>query len=457
MNVLLISTYELGHQPFGLASPAAWLRSAGSNVTCLDLAVQTLDETAVKAADLIACYVPMHTATRMVAQLIPQIRAINPTTHLCCYGLYAPVNEPYLRRLGVNSILGGEFESGLVSLFERLTLNGGSTGSFLQTELNISLERQQFLVPDRGGLPPLSQYAWLQTAAGERQEVGYTEASRGCKHLCRHCPIVPVYQGRFRIVQKDVVLADIRQQIEAGSRHITFGDPDFFNGLGHTIPLVKALHDEFPNLTYDVTIKIEHLHKHAGYLPVLRDTGCLFVTSAVESVDDHVLEIFDKGHTRADFIEAVELMRRVGLILNPTFVSFTPWTTPESYLDMLSLIDELELVTTVAPIQYAIRLLIPAGSRLLELPDVGTLVGPFDESALSYSWSHPASVMDSLYEIIFRLVQGNQMEDGTRQRLFNRVWRAALEASPNYEGRRLRENGRSLTAEPIPHLSESWY
>ena len=26
MRALLISTYELGHQPFGLASPAAWLR-----------------------------------------------------------------------------------------------------------------------------------------------------------------------------------------------------------------------------------------------------------------------------------------------------------------------------------------------------------------------------------------------------------------------------------------------
>lgn len=457
MNVLLISTYELGHQPFGLASPAAWLRTAGAEVTCLDLAVQPLDEATVSAAKLVACYLPMHTATRMVAQLIPKIRAINPAAHLCCYGLYAPVNEPYLQHLGVNSILGGEFESGLVSLFNRLASNGGSTGSFSQSKPTISLERQQFLVPDRGGLPPLSQYAWLKTVAGEQLEVGYTEASRGCKHLCRHCPIVPVYQGRFRVVQKEVVLADIRQQVEAGSKHITIGDPDFFNGPGHTIPLVKALHDEFPNLTYDVTIKIEHLHKHAGYLSTLRDTGCLFVTSAVESVDDHVLEIFDKGHTRAEFIEAVELMRKVGLTLNPTFVSFTPWTTPERYLDMLLLIDELDLVTNVAPIQYAIRLLIPAGSRLLELADVKSLVGPFDERALSYSWSHPLPDMDSLYENIFRLVQGNQMEDGTRKRLFNRVWQAALETAPNYEGRRLTENGRTLTAEPIPHLSESWY
>ena len=109
--------------------------------------------------------------------------------------------------------------------------------------------------------------------------MGYTEATRGCKHLCRHCPVVPVYRGAFRIVQQDVVLEDIRQQVAAGAEHITFGDPDFFNGPGHAIPIVEALHREWPALTYDVTIKMEHLLKHRELLPVLKATGCLFVTS----------------------------------------------------------------------------------------------------------------------------------------------------------------------------------
>ena len=121
MNVVLISTYELGHQPFGLTSAAAWLKRAGAEVTCQDAAVQHLDKDALADADLIGFYVPMHTATRIAAQFIPTLKALNPRAHVVCFGLYAPMNETYLRKLGVDTILGGEFEEGLVALYRRLS------------------------------------------------------------------------------------------------------------------------------------------------------------------------------------------------------------------------------------------------------------------------------------------------------------------------------------------------
>jgi radical SAM superfamily enzyme YgiQ (UPF0313 family) len=457
IDVLLISTYELGHQPFGLASPAAWFKAAGAEIACLDLAVQPLDEALVGQADLIAIYLPMHTATLLAAELIPRLKALNPRAHLCCYGLYAPTNESFLRRLGVDTILGGEFEAGLITLYDQVFSANGKAHSHIQTEARTSLERQQFLVPDRSSLPVLNDYAKLHLPDGAIYQVGYTEASRGCKHLCRHCPIVPVYKGRFRIVQPDVVLADIRQQVAAGARHITFGDPDFLNGPGHAIPIVQALHAEFPYLTYDVTIKIEHLLKFDHLLPILCDTGCLFITSAVEAVDDSILELMDKGHTRADFVQAAGRLRELRLTLNPTFVAFTPWTTPAGYLEMLSLIRELDLVGNVAPIQYAIRLLIPAGSRLLELPEVQSMVGPFDHSALSYPWQHPEPAMDQMYRRVFKMVQQNQIDGESRDALFKRVWHAVLEAAPGVEPSILNENGWDLSSKPIPRLSESWY
>ena len=205
------------------------------------------------------------------------------------------------------------------------------------------LDRLPFQTPDRTTLPDLRNYAGL-IMARQRKVVGYTEASRGCKHLCRHCPIVPVYEGRFRIVQREVVLADIRQQMEAGARHITFGDPDFLNGPGHALAIVEAFRSEFPDVTYDVTIKIEHLLKHRDALPVLARTGCLFITSAVESLDEGVLARLAKGHTRADFVQALELTRAHGLTMVPTFVAFTPWTTREGYLDLLRAIRDLDLI-----------------------------------------------------------------------------------------------------------------
>ena len=252
MRVVLISTYELGRQPFGLASPAAWLADAGAMVTCFDLSREPLREEAVAAAELVAFYVPMHTATRLAARAVAAVRRANPGAHLCFYGLYAPMNADYLRSLGAHTILGGEFEAGLVELVKRLQSGAPPNGG----QPLISLARQLFRAPERAGLPPLASYARLAMPGGRRRVVGYTEASRGCKHLCRHCPIVPVYNGVFRIVQRDVVIEDIRRQVAAGAEHITFGDPDFFNGPRHAIQLVRALASEFPGLTYDVTIKV---------------------------------------------------------------------------------------------------------------------------------------------------------------------------------------------------------
>lgn len=471
MRVVLISTYELGHQPFGLASPAAWLRETGATVQCVDLAVEPLPEAAIRAADLVALYVPMHTATRLATALIPQLHALNPAAHLCCYGLYAPMNAELLHDLGVQTIIGGEFESELVALVKQepgaRSQEAGDTEHSAPRVLSqpsalslqssfISLDKQQFITPDRSVLPPLPAYAWVQMAGGRRRTAGYTEASRGCKHLCRHCPIVPVYNGQFRIVQREVVLADIRQQVAAGAQHITFGDPDFFNGPGHAIPLVQALHAEFPALTYDATIKVEHLLKHAALLPTLRDTGCLFVTSAVESADDAVLERFDKRHTRADFVRAALLLREAGLALNPTFVTFTPWTTPRTYRDLLALIVELDLVEHVAPIQYAIRLLIPAGSRLLELAEVQSLVGAFDAAALAYPWQHPDSRVDQLYSDVLAAVKRGAALREPRTATFERVWKLAQAAvDSNKRATTEWQHGPPRTA--IPHMSEPWY
>jgi radical SAM superfamily enzyme YgiQ (UPF0313 family) len=389
------------------------------------------------------------------------------------------VNEPYLRQLGVDTILGGEFEEGLAHLVERLrsaaNLAGPSSESRflarqkagglgmttlpLQPEPVISLARQRFVVPDRAGLVPLKQYAHLILPSGEHRTVGYTEASRGCKHLCRHCPIVPVYGGIFRVVQREVVLEDIRRQVESGAQHITFGDPDFFNGIGHSLAIVEALHREFPHLTYDATIKIEHLLKYAQHLRTLRDTGCLFVISAVESVDDAVLERLDKGHTRADFLAVVELFREVGLTLQPTFVPFTPWTRPEDYCDLLAVLREHGLVENVAPIQLAIRLLIPAGSRLLELAEVRELVGPFDQAALAYPWLHPDPRVDELCEEVQEMVRVSEKLNRPRTQTFARLWQAASAAAgaAGFSEQVLRPEPVLLARAAIPYLNEPWY
>lgn len=440
VRVLLISTYDLGRQPFGLASPAAWLREAGVQVTCADLSRDKLPEDAVREADLVAFFLPMHTATRLAIAVIDRVRALNGSAALCAYGLYAPLNGPLLRERGVTHILGGEFEASL----RDLALSG-------RVSSHDGLQRLQFRTPDRSSLPPLSRYATLQVG-GEARVTGYTEASRGCKHRCWHCPIVPVYDGRFRVVPAATVLADVRAQVQSGARHITFGDPDFFNGIGHARTVIEGFGREFPDVSYDVTIKVEHLLQHAEVLPRLRDTGCAFVTTAVESVDDKVLAKLQKGHTRADFERVVSFFRNLDLPLSPTFVAFTPWTTLASYCELLEAIARLELVENVAPIQLAIRLLVTEGSRLLELPDVRGVCPEFDPRSLTYPWKHPDTRVDRLQQQISSTV--GVRSTASRYELFETIWRMANGAAGGTRPMAM-PDVRPRTS--IPYLNEPWY
>ena len=460
LSLLLVSTYELGRQPFGLASPAAWLRADGHSVHLLDLSRQTLDEDLVRAADLIAFFLPMHTATRLGVRALTKVRSLNPRAHLCAYGLYAPVNADLLRGMGVATILGGEFEAGLRSLARRLAAAEGDATKLPQAEPEISLERQEFLVPDRAGLPSLDQYARLTLPDGSTRVVGNTQASRGCKHRCRHCPIVPVYNGKFRIVGRDVVLEDIRRQAAAGAQHITFGDPDFFNGPAHAVEIVRALHGEFPELSYDVTIKVEHLLEQRDLLPVLRQTGCAFVTTAVEAVDDRVLRMLDKGHSRADFIHLAKLMRALGLFLVPTFVPFTPWTTLEGYEELLRTIATLGLIENIPPVQLTIRLLIPAGSRLLEITDLyGIELGAFEPERLMYPWRHPDPRVDDLQRELEDMVQRESKQGSGRTAIFAQIWKLTQRAAGACSNLEELIPPAPLTAAraTIPYLTEPWY
>jgi radical SAM superfamily enzyme YgiQ (UPF0313 family) len=440
VRTLLISTYDLGRQPLGLAAPAAWLRQAGVAVDCVDTSRESLTDAHIAAASLVAFYLPMHTATRLAAPLLARVRAINPSARVAAYGLYAPLNRAWLEERGAQ-VLGPDAEQELVGL-----------AGIQSPEPNARIPA--FLPPDRASLLPLTQYAALQMPDGTRRVVGSTDATRGCKHLCRHCPIVPVYQGRFKAVPIDVVMQDIRAHVAARAEHITFGDPDFFNGPTHARRLVERLATEFPALTYDVTIKIEHLLAHADMLSLLKQTGCLFITSAVESIDDEVLGKLRKGHTRADFVRAVGLCRDAGVALAPTFMPFTPWTTLEGYIDLLEQIEALGLIEAVAPIQLAIRMLVTAESRLLELPDIRELVAPFDPQSLTWPWRHADPRVDVLQSAVMRIA-------GLRTSRTEAFAAIAETARGNGVGSHFPRDSRKMTPDPIsptpPYMTEAWY
>src|SRR5437867_1690586 len=319
-GILLVSCYELGHQPLGVAWPRAFLERAGYAPETLDLAVEPFDADKARRARIVAISVPMHTALRLGVRAAERVRCVNATCRIVFYGLYALLNAEYLRAHGADAVLGGELEQELVALVRHWDAGGEPA-----IEPRPALERLPFPPPSRVGLPALTRYASLARGR-DLVPAGYVEASRGCLHTCLHCPVPAVYGGRFFIVPRDVVLTDIRGLVAAGAGHITFGDPDFLNGPGHAVKLVRALHDEFPHVSYDFTAKIEHVLEQQRLFPEFGATGCAFVVSAVESLSDTVLTHLDKGHTKADVIVALAILRAAGIPLRPSFVPFTPWS-----------------------------------------------------------------------------------------------------------------------------------
>jgi hypothetical protein len=261
-----------------------------------------------------------------------------------------------------------------------------------------------------------------------------------------------VYQGKFRIVPVDVVMEDIRQQVEEGATHISFGDPDFFNGPTHGLRLARALHEAFPHVSFDATIKIQHLIDHGALLPALRASGCLFITSAVEAVDDEILRLLDKHHSSRDFDRAVALTREAGIALAPTFVAFTPWTTLEGYLALLERLVQLQLVESVPPVQLTIRLLVPEGSWLLKLPGFRDKLLDFDPALLGYPWIHPDPRVDRLQQRLQAEAARCERDGVPRRETFAALWRMAHEAAALPAPKLPADLGA-----PIPRMSEPWY
>jgi hypothetical protein len=397
MKVLLLSTYELGHQPLHLAVPAGELRANGHEVVCVDLAVDDWDPRVLDGVDRVAISATMHTAMRLAQPLLDAI-----DVPVATYGLYGDT-------------FAGEYLADLVAW-----VGGEVTGA----------------LPARDLLPALDRYALL---APDMKVAGAVEAGRGCASRCKHCPVPAVYDGRTKIVAADDVVADVAQLVALGAEHITFADPDFLSGPHHARRVIDAVHGAFPALTFDVTTKVELALRHADLWPTFAAAGCVFVTSAVECVDDDVLRILDKGHTAADASEAVGLLRTHGIELRPSLLPFTPWTTRDSLIALARFVDDHDLAGSVDPVHWSIRLLLPPRSLLLDVAEIQPYLTGYDAELLGTQWRSADPAKDALQLEVAALV-----EDGGD---FAAVCAAIGAPEPQPW----------TPAEVRPHLTESWF
>jgi hypothetical protein len=440
VRVLLISTYELGHQPLHVASPSAALGARGHDVVVLDTSVEPVVPTSLAGFDAVAISVPMHTASRLAQDVVRGVKAVDPEVPIALYGLYAGEGSGE----GVAARFVGEYEPALIDW-----LDGGAQN--IGTRINVA--NGAFTTPDRSSLPDLERYGRLRVGDDERL-VGYVEASHGCRHRCRHCPIPAVYDGRYRVVGHDVILADIDAQVEAGARHLTWGDPDFLNGPRHGMTVLEEVHRRHPSLTHDLTIKVEHLRTHDDLLPRLAEAGTLFIVSAFETTDNRTLRLLDKGHTADDMAEVVRRARLHGIDIHPSWMPFVPWTVPEDVVGIFGFLAEHDLIGATDPVQLSIRLLIPRRSLMLDLEEVAAVVVDYDEETLSYQWVSADPRSDELQAKLAARAESAADQGADAVDTIVAMWADAVEATG--DDRSSVVPPREITV-GRPALTESWF
>lgn len=456
MRVLLLSTYELGHQPLGIAGPAGYLEAAGHEVLVADLAVEPWPAEHVRTAEAAVISIPMHTATQLAIPVLRRLRTERPGLRVALHGLYAPVLAGHDLVEPGDLLVSGDPVPRLLAW-----LAGDAPGG-LATDLGPARQDPAgAMAPRRAGLPPLERYARLRTG-GRELVVGSTESSRGCNHRCRHCPVAAVYGGRSRAVPLEAVLADVAQLVAAGAEHISFADPDFLNRPRHAVELARRMRSEGGGVGFDATIKVEHICRHAGIFAELADCGLVFVVSALEAVDDAVLARLDKGHTAADASRAIGIVRAAGVELRPSWLPFTPWTTLSSLADLLVFAARHDLVWSTDPVQYSIRLLLPAGSLLLADPDpvlARSMTGS-DPDTGSISWTHADRRVDALQAEIALFVEEGDAVGAPFDETFLGVWRLARQAGADLPAEPPEPDDAARSPIPgpeRPRLSEAWF
>jgi hypothetical protein len=254
----------------------------------------------------------------------------------------------------------------------------------------------------------------------------------------------------MRVVGADVVLDDIEQLVRDGIEHITFGDPDFLNAPRYSLDLLREAHAAHPDITFDVTAKVEHVVAHGGLWPEMASLGVLFVVSAFESTDDRTLEILDKGHTVSDMAMAVQVLRAAGIHIRPTWLPFFPWTSPGHLAGLAEFLDLHRLWSATDPVQLAIKLLVPRGSLLESHPDVLPRLIEYDPSTLSWSWGFDDPTTAMLHEALDRIAaEGSDcgVEIGETLALMR-------DRIGELSGTNL---GQMPASPPAPRLTESWF
>ncbi|GKW07622.1 arsinothricin biosynthesis radical SAM protein ArsL [Pectobacterium carotovorum] len=404
MNVLLVSIFEGGYQPITISTAYQALvgEVAVTDIEVLDIYVHGPDESKIRDRDLIFISLPLFDAVMPGVELLATIRRLNPDVKVCFYGQHATIHAARLTETGADFCILGDWELPMQSLVNAISAGGrgplqGVMNRGDLTEPAPFFSKKGFSVPERHVLPPLEKYPnkQLNKLLGKDVIVGSTELARGCKHKCLYCSVYAAYDGRVIKIPVDIITEDVKNMVYGGMTHLTFIDADWFSSRHYGIEILTELHKTHPELTFDITTRVDHIIENESRMELLRDLNVRIITSALEFPSENVLKIFNKQVTVSDTEKAIRIMKSSGIMLNPTFIMYNPWAGIRDMEHFHEWIDGVNLRDDIDPIQFETRLSLYKGSPLLLSDDIKNV--SLIEHDFHYDWAHSDPWVDELY------------------------------------------------------------
>ena len=427
MKILLLSFYDLGKQPKIISELYNKLDNGSNQIDVVDYSIEEKNLT-LDNYDVLGIYASMHTASVLAEQYLRDRKLPNK---LFVFGLYANVfSEMFSNFQSIHSFDSDELES------------------LLEVQLNPNYSFKHS-VPDRTILPSITDYSHIVDGSNNLI-AGSVETTYGCKHECTHCPVPIEFKGMFKTFGTEKIITDVTNQVEEGAKHISFNDPDFFNGPKHALKILQLLNEKHPSITYDSTIKVEHILKYPDYFQELKNLNMLFVISAFETTNDHVLNILQKNHSFNDLNKAVELSLENKIDIRPTWMPFSPWTEQNDLISIIKLIENYKLRETVDPIQLTIKLLVPKNSLILKRPEMKEYLLDYDPSSFSYAWKYKFPNIDNIQNELFTYVLQHESENEYAQYL------GLVDILESHTNETLL-NSEKYSQRIVPKLSETWF
>ena len=427
MKILLLSFYDLGKQPKIISELYKKLDNGSNQIDVVDYSIEEKNLT-LDNYDVLGIYASMHTASVLAEQYLRDRKLPNK---LFVFGLYANVfSEMFSNFQSIHSFDSDELES------------------LLEVQLNPNYSFKHS-VPDRTILPSITDYSHIVDGSNNLI-AGSVETTYGCKHECTHCPVPIEFKGMFKTFGTEKIITDVTNQVEEGAKHISFNDPDFFNGPKHALKILQLLNEKHPSITYDSTIKVEHILKYPDYFQELKNLNMLFVISAFETTNDHVLNILQKNHSFNDLNKAVELSLENNIDIRPTWMPFSPWTEQNDLISIIKLIENYKLRETVDPIQLTIKLLVPKNSLILKRPEMKEYLLDYDPASFSYAWQYKFPNIDNIQNELFTYVLQHESENEYTQYL------GLVDILESHTNETLL-NSEKYSQRIVPKLSETWF